>query len=289
MTRISALIATFVIVGSAWAQTSDSVDLTDSSAADNVATGRVAARAPGTWVRAAIARHNDWIGARVTGPRFGTGPSEELDGAGESSADQSTTGSTGSLGDLSGLLGSLGSLGSLGDLTGLATSLTGGTSSTTSSTDGMDPRLAALLALRDAAAGSNKSINKSVSDQAEEAESTTTGASASDKGLTQQTQRYSFGGATSRLPKAEERFQDTTEDRKFLPRLVESWTTTFLTALSVGFQSTDFIDILKDAIRPLIIPETADGKQGDNTDGTDGIDGLSPSDGSDGTDGETVI
>lgn len=299
MTRLSALIVVLVIGGSAWAQTADPLDLAAGTPAENVTSGRVSARAPGTWVRAAIARHNEWMGLRVTGPRFGVGPSKALGGVGETSADQGATettdGTTGGLGDLTGLLGSLGSL---GDLTSVVTGLTGGSSTTTGTTDGMDPRLAALLELRDAAAGNNKSIT----DMAQDIEPV----SGSDKAdLTRQAGRYTFGGAIARLPKPEERFQDVQEERKFLPRLLESWTTTFLTALSVGFQSQDFIDFLKDALRPLILPPAASGTDTDGTtEGSDtgssagsgtgtssegGIENIPPPTDSTGDGGETII
>jgi hypothetical protein len=64
----------------------------------------------------------------------------------------------------------------------------------------------------------------------------------------------------------------TTTERPFKARLLESWASTFFSAITVGFQSTDFIEVLKDALRPLVLPDSSDGN-GDGIEDVDNNDG----------------
>ena len=117
-------------------------------------------------------------------------------------------------------------------------------------------------------ASQNKSINAK----------TTNGSSAT----AQTSSVQATSGAIARLPKAEDRFQEVTEERSFTARLMESWSQTFFSAITLGFQSSDFIDLLKDALRPLVVPqETSDGTDS-STDSTpssgDGIEDATPAD-----------
>lgn len=289
---ITTLVALSLVLP-ALAQSSDTIDLTQSTPQENARAGSVSQRAPGNWIQNAIARHEEWIGIRITGPRAGQSAADnqpETEGT-----TQSTSDSSGSSSGLDALLSqygvSLDSLASLGSLAGIDVgSLLGGSSSTTtggSSADDVDPRLAGLLALRDAmAAGNNKTINKTISDSAKLVD-------------TRASSERTFGGGIARLPKPEDRIQDTETERKFVSRLAESWATTAFTVLAAGFQSTTFIEALKDLFRPLIVPSTTDNTDGtdnnnndnDNNDGTGtggGIEDLSP-DNTGGNNNDSII
>ncbi|MCK4342867.1 MAG: hypothetical protein KAY37_14210 [Phycisphaerae bacterium] len=260
MTRLltTASLTVLLFVYPAWAQSesSDPYDLTTASPQQNARTGRVSARAPGNWIKAAIARHNEFIGLRVNGPRFGNAAADnQPDHA--NTGGSTSSGGFGSLFDLAGSLAggldSFGGLGNLGDLFGGGTSVdTGGPSAS----GGSQYTIEDLLAIRDAYAdleGANKTINNKTTN-----ESTST-----------QT-RYgrTFGGAIARLPKAEERFQDieSTEERSFKARLLESWATTFFGAVTLAFQTDAFVQGLKDLIAPLYLPPVESGQDNGGTD-----------------------
>lgn len=261
------LVPAFIVLGfvsAAWAQstgtttTSDVTVLAGKSAQENAAT--FSGRSPGLWVRAALARHKSFIDSRVNGPRNGQQP--ELPSASTAASGSSSTSSLGSLGDLTGLIpGGLGSLGSL----------LGGTGGTGSGQDDLVQYIMDLVNQNNGTSGRSKSSNLKASEQT------------------------SAGGAIGRLPKAEQRLQDsstttTTTERKFTARLLESWSTTFFSALTLGFQSTDFIDLLKDALRPLIVPDTqadsGDGSSGDSSSG-DGS-GIEDADSNSGDGGSSI-
>ncbi len=269
----------------ALAQSDDDSNVADRSPKQNVQPGNVQERAPGTWVQRAIAQHNGFIDERVNAPRSGQNASDQNRGA-----SQGTTGRSGSGGstisnlmDIAGDLmgGSFGGITSLGDLGGLSN--TGGGAGGTTGTGGMS--IEDLIALRDAMAeaeGAQKPLNNKAADRAQSART------------------YEFGGAVGRLPKADARFQDsdTPTERKFVARLLEAWADTFFTALTVGFQSTDFIDLLKDGLRPLLIPDTQDdGGDDGNGDGGSGNDGSGngggiediPDDGGNDDGGDSII
>ncbi len=152
-----------------------SSDLSASSPKQNASTGAVSQRAPGTWVRSAIERHNTLKGQRLTGPRFGRPNDTEaqLRFGTTSGSNSSQSGSS----DLSGLLNLLNQLGSTGSLGDLVNNLTG--SSTSGS--GTNYTLDDLIALGQSLGGSQKS---SATQQ-----STTTTTSTT----TQSTEESSFG------------------------------------------------------------------------------------------------
>ncbi len=64
---------------------------------------------------------------------------------------------------------------------------------------------------------------------------------------------------------------------------------TFFSALSVGFQSSAFITMLEDALRPLVLPgtENADDGNTNNNGNSQGIEGLDGSGG--GNDGSSTL
>jgi len=280
-----AIIGICLVTLPANAQTGDSTgatSLTESSPQENARSGSVSLRSPGTWVRGALSRHGELKGLRLTGPRFGQPNTEEAELRFGSSGSSSSSG-LGSLGSLLNLAGSLGSgsTGAIGDIGTLLGSLVGGGSGSTSGStttgsgsgdvtipppsNGTSYTLQDLLALQDAYA-SQKSIN-----------------SESDKTSTMQSQdEQTFGGAIGRLPKAEDRFQTTTEEGdSFKVRWANAMLQTMFSAVAVGFQSSPFIDALKDGLRPLFYPpaeETADGDGSGDGDG-DGSDGGDSGDG----------
>jgi hypothetical protein len=262
------LVATLTIANS-WAQDTDpNTPLADNSPAQNVTAAALRARAPGNWVNAARARHTELINARVNGPRFG---SPVQDSQEQGTADSgSTTGGTSSLGDLiteltgSGALGSLANLftgttssGAAGILGALGTS----TGSTTGSTTGDFAGIPAdALAMIEAAGIDISDLSaKSLDDGA--------------------------SGAIARLPGKDvvSRAQSQ-DDRKFHVRLVDSLLSTLFTALSVGFQTPEFIDSLKGFLQPIFIPPTPTDTGGQDT--GDGGDGTGNGGGGSGTTGD---
>jgi len=279
--------ALIVLTLAAWAtvqaQTSDtgSVSLLDRTPEENASTGSMRERAPGTWVRAAIQRHREFIQARVNNPRSGeaAGTTEGL----QSSGQPSTTGSLSSgLLDLVSQLG--GSSGLTGGLSGLISDLTG---SGTGAGGGMT--IEDLRRLRDellgaAAAGSSASTSSS-SKQSDRSQSVA--------------ETRDDSGAIGRLPKVEARAQqssttqNTTDDRKFVVRLADGLANTFFSAIAAGMRTTPFINLLKEAIRPLLFPSTGgdSGENGDNNSGGGsggGIEDLNPSNGGSGNSGSVI-
>lgn len=208
---------------------------------------------PGSWVQAAITRHKALIAVRVNAPRGGEAAGDRSSLAANTTTGTSTSLNTGSttLDSLLSLLG--GSSSSLTALTGLlgTTSTSTGSTTTTGST-ATDPRLAALLALRDA----NKNSSTEKTSTATQQSSSTAASSSSS------TTRVG-GAAVNRLPKAEQRLQssttDTTTETPFAARWASAMLSTFFTAVTAGFQSTGFITFLKDGLRPLMYPTDSSG------------------------------
>ena len=240
----------------AWAQTSNATT-TDPNTAT---TFRLSGGTPGSWVEAAIARHKTFINARVNARRSGQTSTQNQSNSGTSATTSTTSGSASDLlSQLSGslnTLGSFGSLSTLGNLTGLLSGQTGTTTTgstttgTTTSSSGMT--IADLLALRDALAGQSSSTTTGTT-----AKSTTSATNNSSTTASNDTTQ-NLGGALARLPKASQLQTQTTttagtgtDQPKFVDRLLTSWATTFFTAISVGFQTTDFISALKKGLEPL--------------------------------------
>lgn len=266
------LVGALLATAGALAQSSDP-NSSASSPQDRVSGGAVRARAPGLTVQAAITRHTELTNARVNAARGGGQA-----GTSNSSGSGSSTSSSG-LGSLTGLLGQLG----LGDsLSGLASLIPGvsntdlstlgqGTldaesTTTNSSGDATDPRLAALLALKN---GSTSQDVEATSDSAK----TTTRA--------QTNRAYQYGGGFSRLTKYEDRAQTTSSNsdstltdllnsltgtttdpnnpQSFRSRLLAGWSTAFFGALTYGFSQTQFQTLIKNILTPLILPRTTSG------------------------------
>lgn len=260
----------------AQAQGSDSsgTNIADRTPRENVAPGNVAKRAPGSWVRSAIARHQNLINERLRGD--GTDDEESQSPSGGTTG--GTTSSGGLLGGLSGLLsgGGLSDLLNLADQFGInVPGLTGGTGGNTSGGTGgttlqdvqdagAQDALAQLLALQQAMGGGGLT-SKALVDGA-----------ASDAGT---------GGLdSSKLAQRAQEQTPTEEEDSFRTRLFNSWLNTIFTALTFAFQSQDFIDALADGLRPIIAPDsTGDG----GTDG-DGSNGGGNGNGGNGNGGSTI-
>jgi hypothetical protein len=276
---IAAALVVFIVP----AQGQTASDLASATPQENASSSAVNQRAPGTWVRGAIARHTGLKGLRLTGPRFGQPNTEEADlrfGTGTG-----TTSTTDGLGGLLDLLNQVGGLGELGNLVG---GLTGGTTGGTDTTGGTNYTLADLIALGQSVGATSKSITADATSEA--------GGGATTKvGATTQT-RYgrTYGGAIARLPKPEERYQTsttTTETTSFKTRWANAMAQTFFSAVALGFQSTAFIELLKDSLRPLVLPQSQTDTNS-NTDGSNttngGIEDLSPPDEDDGDGGSSI-
>jgi hypothetical protein len=262
----------------AWAQNSGSNN-------DNLTVGAVHGGTPGSWVRAAIARHNELIDLRVNAARAGEEAGVRPTATGQTSG---TSGTSSSLGDLSSLLSLASQYGDLGSLGSLIGSLTGSTTgSTTDSGSGTgNYTLADLIALGQAY-GNQKTRNTQ-----QTAASTSQGSSSS--GTTQSSNQRVFGGAIARLPKPEERFQQATtqpsgSELGFGTRWANAMLQTLFTSLTLGFQSDAFIEALKDALRPLVLPSSNQGSgtgngsgNGSSGNGGNGIEDLTPADGGNG-------
>lgn len=265
---VRALAVTLVVTGlltlSAGAQstTTTATSLADSTPQENVSGGSVALRAPGTWIQDALSRHAMLMAKRVNGPRFGnsTDPNTQTN----ESASSSGSGSSASAGSLTDLISSLGGTGTVGSLIG---SLSGG-STTTSGSDssGTDSALAELLALAAQYGGTQQTKNAGTTQ------------ATSIKSSTARSSTREFGGALGRLPKAEQLYQSSTTttdttDSSFRIRWSNAMLQTFFTALGIGLQTSQFVTVLKDALRPLVYPTETESTDASNTDTTDNTSG----------------
>jgi len=89
--------------------------------------------------------------------------------------------------------------------------------------------------------------------------------------------------------KQESRFQstdDTTQQRKFIVRWADAMAQTFFAAITVGMQSQDFVNMLKDALRPLFQTNTDTASDTSTTD-TSGSDGSGDTTSGDTTGGDS--
>lgn len=251
-------------VAAAQTETNDET-LSDRTPQENVQSAALQERSPGAIIRAAIARHSGLINDRVR--NRGADAAEEAAANADSGGSTSSSSSTDAgLGDLlssltggalsadtinafTGLLGSDGIssllsggvstlLGSGSTTTASAGSSTNGTSSTTS-TSGATPTAAQqssleqLLALRDQFAGGSQSKAIQASGDANAGR-----APVSQSAKTAQRSQTNGG--------------DDDEEPSFRVRLYNSWLSTIFTAVTAGFRTRDFIDSLKDALRPAL-------------------------------------
>ncbi len=275
-------VAVLGLATTAWAQT----------AATLTAAPENSGGTPGSWVQAAIARHKALIALRVNAPRGGeaAGDRSSLPASSTTGTSPMLNGGSTTLDNLLSLVGGSGSsLSALAGLLGASATSTG--PNVTAPGTATDPRLAALLALRDA----NKSAStEKMSTASQQSSSTATSSSSS-------TTRVG-GAAVNRLPKAEQRLQSSstnaTAETPFAARWASAMLSTFFTAVTAGFQSTGFITFLKDGLRPLMYPTDASGNgsdSGNNNSGGSGsggsgsgIEDISPGDNGSGGGGSTL-
>lgn len=270
------VLALTLVCSSAFAQDADSGSILDRTPSENVATA--ASRGPASWVARARQRHNELIASRVTANPQSAELGANLGLSGSSGSSGTSDG--GLLDGLAGLLGGGGT--GLSDLLGLADAfgidtsnlggLAGGLLSAqpapTGNLDttgggvinqddvaaaGAEDALAQLLALRDGLSGDDS--RSQVRDDSDE--------------LT------SFG-----FPKNDPRAQQQTGDEpKFAVRLVDSWMNTIFTALTIGMQTPQFIDMLADGIRSAFGLPDPDAASNDGADNTGGANGGAPNGG----------
>ncbi|HUU95776.1 MAG TPA: hypothetical protein VM487_08545 [Phycisphaerae bacterium] len=289
------LVAT-LFIATGWAQDDDpNAPLAEKSPAQNVRATALHARAPSNWVNAARARHAELINARVNGPRFGNAVQDQQDqGAADSAG--STSGTSG-LGDLITQLTGSGALGSLANLFAGASGL-GGTSTGTGASG--------VLANIGTSTGSTTGgTTGSLAGIPADALAMIAAAGIDISDLSAKSRDDSASGAIARLPSKDVVSRAQSQDNsKFHVRLVDSLLSTFFTALSVGFQTSEFIDSLKGFLRPIFIPTTptdtgtqgggtpdgggGSGTTGDGTGGGGGIEDLSPSESEPGDTGSIV-
>ncbi|MCA9243934.1 MAG: hypothetical protein KDA32_08280 [Phycisphaerales bacterium] len=202
----------------------DSAGVSDHAPAENVRGGALSARAPARIVDAARAQHAQFQQVRVNLRRANPGAEIALPQA--TTTGSSSSGTTGNA-LIDSLLGNFGGLsGLLGNLGGTNTGTSGnGTSNIPSNI----PQEAIDL-LRNAGIDINSLFSKSINDSSGE--------------------------------KTDVRSQTTTDGttrEKFLPRLFSSLISTTFTALTVGFQTPAFINVLADFLRPAFgLPTSAE-------------------------------
>lgn len=215
---------------------------------DKVRAGALRERAPGRTIQEAIARHNE-----LQDERLGFGDRDDDDDEDTPPTPEPFDNGLGGLLDSFGLGGLSGTLDSLGGLLGTAGGSTGTTAGgSTGTTAGGS--LQTLLDLRDSL--SRRPINAGGGE-------TDAASGATLNPLTAQTNN----GGTGELP--------------FRTRLVNSWLGAFFTALTFGFSSADFVDLIAVNLQPLFTP--LDPGNGDNG-GTDGGNGEGIEDTDPGTD-----
>ncbi|RMF85567.1 MAG: hypothetical protein D6744_01215 [Planctomycetota bacterium] len=259
------LIVSAVLLGAslAAAQDDQSSSLADHSPADNVKGGVVQQRAPGRIVEAARARHSLLAQQRLAAQR-----------AGDTSvlAPEETAALTGGAGNplsslLDGLLGSVGGVGGIGDLLGGLTGTSGATQGSTT----------------DAVTGGTTGGANIPSNIPPEAIQMIIDAGIDINGLFGKTLDEPAAGLAA--DKSEQRSQTAdTGETKFVTRWADAMLSSLFTALVIGFQTPDFVNLLADFIRPIFIPPNplpaADAGDGtgrvreEPVDGADAADGV---------------
>jgi hypothetical protein len=262
-----ALAWTFLLAPPGWAQSDNGSTASSSASSEDLNSFSVSAGTPGSWIRAALGRHQGLIAARVNAARNGEAPGVRSSGAdGETEQTTNTSDASSSLSDLSTLLSqysdSLDSFGSLSSLLSLLTGTSAGGTSDASTSKSSSRQQSQT------SADSSSSDDETTSSDSE----TSTASSGTDNST-------GFGGAIARLARASDLYPTTSstgDERKFAVRLADSLMETFLSALALEFQSTEFIDFLKTALGPRILPSANDqnGKATANEGTTESADGV---------------
>ncbi len=265
LAAMSLSLASTAALAQSTANTAQSENIQDRSPFENSKAGAADARGPGSWVDRARSRHNTLIQQRVRGDGSGTGVA--------SSGSSSSGGSSGGLSGLAQLIGLASqagiNLGGLGSTLGGASSTTIPSSGSTGTTNPGGTSGGGVTQQDIEAAGAGDAFNQLLQLQA---------------GLNSQVRQNPLDAAFDDMGflKDDGRSQQQTptptpapeEEDSFQIRLVDSWLNTIFTALTLGFQSRDFIDILADGIRPILRPDLIeagdDGSNGGNNGGSGG-------------------
>ncbi len=262
-------------------------DLATQSPDENTAGGNVTLRAPGTWVRAALTRHQTLITQRLNGPRYGQPNSTEAQarfgnaGAGGTTATGDASG-LGSLLDLANQFAGGNGLSGLGSLIagmaggGSSGTSTGGTATNATSgnsvpapADGQNYTLQDLLAMaaaNEGSGGSGSSTGRQRAFNVPEDDAKV------DERAQQTNQTTPTGTETG-----------TTPEPSFQKRWANAMLQSLFTALSNPLAQTLYVELFKDALRPLILPPAEDTSTG--TGDTGGSGGTGDTGGSGGTGG----
>ncbi len=264
-----ALAAVAGISGTALGQssTTDGTPVLGNSASQNLRSFRQ--RAPGSWVQLAIRRHNGEDVAPANSTTGNSGTNTSTGSGGISDLINSVLGS--------GLLGGT----NIGGLLGGTTNTTNAGSGTTNTSTGT------ATTGGDRPSGIPSNVPQSVIDQIIAAgidPNTIFAKSLDDPVIDAADDASANAGSSNTQIKQSVREQTTTPTSQpaFRTRLLNTLMQTFFTALTVGFQSQDFIDALKDGLRPLIRPQAAssDGGNGSSDGSGGGIEDGGTGDGS---------
>ena len=240
-----------LVTPGALAQSSSDDGVAARSPSENVQNGAVRERAPARLIDFARSRHAELRDLRLAAQR--SGDHSELAPELESSGSSGTSFSDLLGGSLTSVLNTF--LGS--GLSGSLTPLTGQGGSTSGSGgndfSNLPPEVLQMLA----GAGINLSD------------------------LTQKSVQKADDGSSKTDSRSQTTIPQPTET-SFRVRWADAMLSTFFSALTVGFQTSDFIDLLKDFIRPVIFPDNADSGDGAQNGGDQNNSGN-------GNDGEPII
>ncbi|HMQ14476.1 MAG TPA: hypothetical protein PKC49_00745 [Phycisphaerae bacterium] len=242
-----------------------SADPNDSAAPqDKVRGGAVRQRAPGNVINQARERHRGFINRRVNGPRSGQ-PVESATGTAGTAANNAATGLNSLLGGLggSGLLGTLTSLtggqlsmDQMNQINSLLSGTTGTGSSTTGGTSGGS-----------ASSGSNPNIPSNIPPDVIQT-LVDAGFDLNELIPPSGTSKVVAGTTAVAADKTESRSQtNNTTTTPFHARWANAMLQTTFSALVLGFSSPDFVKLIEDALRPILLPGSIESDDSDNTTG----------------------
>ncbi len=236
---------------------------------EKVRGGAVRERAPGNVINQARERHRGFINRRVNGPRSGQ-PVESTTGTTGTAANNAATGLNSLLGGLggSGLLGTLSSLtgGQLSmDQMNQINNLLNGTSGTGSSASS---GAASGASSNSASSGSNPNIPSNIPPDVIQT-LVNAGFDLNELFPPSGTSKVVAGTTAVAADKSESRSQtNNTTTTPFPARWANAMLQTTFSALVLGFSSPDFVKLIEDALRPILLPGSIEsGSSDNNTDG----------------------
>jgi hypothetical protein len=249
-----------------------SADLNDSTTPqEKVRGGAVRQRAPGNVINQARERHRGFINRRVNGPRSGQ-PVESATGTtGAAAANNAATG-------LNSLLGSLGGSGLLGTLTSLTggqlsmdqmnqiNNLLSGTTGTGSSATGTGSSTTGGTSGGSASSGSNSNIPSNIPPDVIQT-LVDAGFDLNELFPPSGTSKVVAGTTAVAADKTESRSQTNNTTTPFHARWANAMLQTTFSALVLGFSSPDFVKLVEDALRPILLPGSIESDDSDNNTG----------------------